>query len=325
MNIGITGASGHVGANLIRLLQPTGHNIKVLSHKDTRALQVSGMEIVKGDVLKRETLTTFCTNLDVVFHLAAHISIGGNNYDTVYAINVDGTKNVMEAAKQAGVKRFIHFSSIHALEHYPFDFPMDETRPLALNAPLAYERTKAIAESLVLEQNNKDFETVVLNPTAIIGPNDFKPSFLGRTLIMMYKGQLPGLVPGGYNWVDVRDVAAAAISAIDKGKPGEHYILSGEWQSIKFLASLVAEIKGRKMKLPVLPLRLARAGIPFFTLWSRITGNPPLYTSESLSILQNGNRNISHNKATAELGFNPRPLKESLNDTISWFRKMSYI
>ena len=325
MNIGITGASGHVGANLIRLLQPAGHNIKVLLHKDGRALQIQGIETVKGDVLKKETLKPFCTNLDVVFHLAAHISIGGNNYDTVYAINVEGTKNVMEAAEKAGVKRFIHFSSIHALEHHPLDRPMDETRPLALNAPLAYERTKAIAESLVLEQNNKDFETVVLNPTAIIGPYDFKPSFLGRTLIMIYKGQLPGLVPGGYNWVDVRDVAAAAISAIDKGKPGERYILSGEWQSIKTLASLVAEIKNREMKLPVLPLWLARAGIPFFSLWSRFTSNPPLYTSESLSILQNGNRNISHNKATAALGFNPRPLKESLNDTISWFRKMSYI
>jgi dihydroflavonol-4-reductase len=325
MKVGITGVTGHVGFNVLRALYPEGHRIKVLVRNKTGLFKDYDIELVKGDITRKETLTAFCKDLDAVIHLAALISIGNDNYGKVYDANVTGTENLVEACKDAGVKRFVHFSSIHALEHKPYDEPMDETRPLTQNKKIAYEYTKALAEQYVLKQNRPGFTTVVLNPTAIVGPYDYKPSFVGRFLIMVYKGVLPGLVPGGYNWVDVRDVAGAAVTALSKGKGGERYILSGQWQPLKTVAGIVCEAKGVKNKIPVLPLWLAKTGVPFLSAFSKITGKSPLYTNESLYILQSGNRKIINAKARKQLDFSPRPLHESVTGAISWFKKMSYI
>ncbi len=325
MKIGITGVTGHVGFNVLRELSFLGYETKVLVRNGSDLLDAFDTEPVKGDLTDRKSLTAFCRNLDVVIHLAALISIGNKSYKKVFETNVTGTGNLVEECKNAGVKRFIHISSIHALEHRPLDKPMDENRPYTSNKKIAYEYTKALAEQFVLNSNTSGFETVVLNPTGILGPYDYKPSYLGRFLIMVYKGTLPGLVKGGYDWVDVRDVAKAAISAIEKGKAGERYILSGKWQSIKDVADMVCAVKGKRCKIPVLPLWLAKTGVPFMGAFSKITGKSPLYTSESLFILQSGNKNIVNEKARKYLGFKPRPLKDSVTDTIEWFKKMSYI
>ncbi len=325
MKIAVSGASGHIGANLIRMLLRQNHEVRVLAHSDSRAWQGLDVEIVKGGLKDIAVLQQLCHDRGVVFHLAAKISIGGENYDEIYKVNVEGTKNLVNAAREAGVKRFIHFSSIHALEQYPQDKPVDETRPLALLSNMAYEKTKALAEKWVLSQNRFDFQVIVLNPTAIIGPFDFKPSYLGQVVLKIYKGTLPGLVPGGYNWVDVRDVAQAAITAMERGQSGERYILSRQWQSLDRLAEMICVHRNRKCRLPVFPFWLARIGVPFMAVYAKLKKQHPLYTRESLTILRSSNKLISNDKARKVLEFSPRPLEETVADTLEWFKKHQYI
>ncbi len=202
MKIAVTGANGHVGACLVRLLLKEKHEVRVLVHHGTKALQGLNLETVKGGLDNADALKRLCHDREIVFHLAAKIAIGSERYDEVYKVNVQGTKNLTIAALKAGVKRFVHFSSIHALQQFPQDKPVDETRPLALDTEMVYEKTKALAEKWVLAQNRPGFQVIILNPTAIIGPYDFKPSYLGQVIQMIYKGTLPGLVPAGYNWVE---------------------------------------------------------------------------------------------------------------------------
>ncbi len=325
MKTAVTGANGHVGANLVRLLLERGHRVKVLVHNNSRALKGLDVEVVNGNLHDLSALESLCRGCDAVFHAAAKIAIGGEPKTGVYQTNVEGTKNILAAAENAGVRRLIHFSSIHALQQQPQDMPVDETRLLNLDSPMTYERTKALAEKLVLEHNSSRFQVVVLNPTAIVGPYDYGPSYLGQVILKIYRGRLPGLVPGGYNWVDVRDVARAAVTALEKGRPGERYLLSGEWQSLKTLADEVCRNRGKKCRLPVFPFGLARIGLPVLTAFARLRNQSPLYTATSLKILQSANRHVSNDKARRELDFHPRPFGESVADAVAWFKKHQYL
>jgi len=325
MKIGITGANGHVGGNLVRRLLKEDLDIRVLQYHEHKAIDGLKVETVIGDLNQPESLDRFCKGVDIVFHLAAKISIGQNSFDSLYKINVEGTQNLVTSAKKAGVKRFIHFSSIHAYIHFPLDEPMDETRPLAIDSKIAYERTKSLAQEWILKQQADNFDVIVLNPTSIIGPVDYKQSLQGQFIIQVYDGKIPGLIPGGYDWVDVRDVCEAAYNAIYQGKGGEKYILSGYYKSVTDFVKLIAQVTDRKIKLPVFPLWMAYMGVPFMFVWSKISGDKPLFTKQALDILQMGNRQIKNDKARKELGYNPRPLAESLNDTINWLKENNYI
>ncbi len=324
MKIAVTGATGHVGINLVKRLIGYGHKVKVLVYKEVDILDGLNIKKVVGSLQNISSLDCLCADVEVVFHLAALISIGSDSDQKVFDINVMGTKNIVNAARNAGVEKFIHFSSIHALVHAPYNVLLDETRGIATDSTISYERTKAIAEKWVLEQHSNNFEVVIINPTAIIGPEDFKPSFIGEFMKMLYKGNLPALVPGGYDWVDVRDVVEATISVIDQGKGGERYILSGKWLSVKNFVDIFITCSDRNKSLPVLPMWIARLGVPFMWLVSKLTGSKPVYTRGSLDILQSNNRCISSDKAKLELGFNPRPLEETIFDTYHWFKENNY-
>ena len=325
MKIAITGATGHVGINLVKRLIYEGHSLKVLVYKEVEILDSLNIEQVSGSLLDIESLEKLCKDADVVYHLAALISIGADTDQKVFDINVTGTKNIVNAARNAGVKKFIHFSSIHALVHTPFDIPMDESRAVVTDSPIAYERTKAIAGEWVMEQHSKTFEVVILNPTAIIGPEDFKPSFMGVFMKMLYNNRLPGMVPGGYDWVDVRDVVEATFAVIEKGRGGHRYILSGKWVSVKDFADIFMKCSDKNTNLTVLPLWLARLGIPFMWIIAKLSGRRPVYTSGSLDILQSSNKHISSDKAKHELGFNPRPIEETISDIYHWFKENNYL
>ena len=324
MKIAITGAAGHVGVNLVKSLSDLGHSINVLIYNSDCIEERPEVKKIKGSLQDSNVLDKLCNNVDVVFHLASLISIGSETYEQVFLTNVEGTKNVFKAAQNAGVKKFIHFSSIHALTHEPFNLPMDETRELAINSKVAYEKTKSIAEDWVLKQKNSDMSVVVLNPTSIIGPMDKKPSLMGEFISMLYNKNIPALIPGGYDWVDVRDIVEASISSIKNGRDGERYILSGGWYSIKAFADMFMGISDKNFKLPVIPLWLGKMGIPFMGIYAKIAHKKPIYTSESLYILQTGNRMISSKKAERELGFKSRPIEETLQDTYVWFKENNY-
>ena len=321
MNIAVTGANGLVGLNLVRALLDQGHAVKALIHHGADIFDKLQAEVVKGDILDDNTLDYLLQDAEVVFHAAARISIGNTPYDELYQINVEGTKKVFLAAKSKGVKTFIHFSSIHALQHPGKEKPYTEVSSPAVNSPFLYEKTKAIAQQWLQEQKGNGMKVVILNPTAILGPCDFKPSLIGEFIKKVLNRKLPGIIEGGYDWVDVRDVAEAAISAISNGKDGEHYILSGKWLSLTDITLLMEEITGRKLKPFVFPMWMAKAGLPFLGLWAKLTQSQPLYTSESLKIVKASSPYILSDKAKQELGFSSRSIKETLEDTIKWFEE----
>jgi len=166
---------------------------------------------------------------------------------------------------------------------------------------------------------------VVLSPTAIIGPSDPEPSLIGNAVLDIYNHKIPSLVPGGYDWVDVRDIVNAAISAIENGRTGEKYLLAGHWHSLKEFSALIQQHSNRKTVKTVFPLWSARLGLPFISFYSKMSGTKPLYTSESLTIISEGNRSISNSKARKELGFAPRPLSDTIHDLLDWFKESKYL
>lgn len=223
MPVVVTGASGHVGANLVRRLLDQRRKVRVVVHSDVRALEGLGVERVSADVLDPASLLRAFAGAGVVYHLAARISIRRSDRRLVQAVNATGTRNVVRACRECGAGRLVHFSSIHALRAEPAGEPVDESRPLALGRNcLPYDRSKAMAEEAVLEGIQEGLDAVIVNPTAVIGPNDFKPSHMGEVIWKLMHGRLPVLVRGGFNWVDVRDVVEGACAAAEKGAAGRH-------------------------------------------------------------------------------------------------------
>ena len=322
--VAVTGANGLVGSNLIRLLLSKGYTVKALVHHHSNALKGLNVEIIKGDILDKEVLTRLFTNTDIVFHAAAIISIGEYSYQTVYKANVEGTQTVFLTAKKLGVKTFVHFSSIHALRPPEAGMPCTENCRLAVDSMYSYEKTKALAQEWLQQQKGNGMKIVILNPTAIVGPHDYKPSFMGELLGNVLRKKLPAIVNGGYNWVDVRDVADAALNAAEKGIDGDNYLVSGYWLSLPDLIGLMEKIIGSKLKPPVIPFWLARVGVPFLKLWSKITGSRPLYTRESLQILRNSSKNIVPEKARKVLGYTARPTEQTLRDTLEWMHDINF-
>lgn len=325
MKIAVTGASGHIGVNLCRNLLDRGHSVRVLVHRKRKGLESLPLDFVSGDLRDAESLAALVKGAEAVFHLAAVISIRGDTAGELFDVNVKGTGRLLEASRAAGVRKFIHFSSIHALEQRPVDRPLDEARPLALEDRMAYSRSKAWAEKAVIEAAEQGIDAVILSPTAVIGPRDYGPSLLGRALILMARGKLPLIVSGGYDWVDVRDVAGAAAAALEKGRRGHRYLLSGHWYSLKELAEKVAALCGVKPRRFICPQWVAAAGLPIIRLYCSLYEREPLYTRDSLYTLRTASPRISCAKAERELGYHPRSLEETLRDTLAWFRKHGYL
>lgn len=321
MKIAITGASGFLGNYLCKTLTAKGFRLKVLVHRNTDEFTEMGAEIVSGDILNKDSLIKLVEGADVVFHLAAALSLGEKSKTLVHEINVTGTKNIIEACIQKKVKKLIHFSSIKTLQTFSSQDLLDESAPLISHSSSAYDSSKAEAERLVLEAVQQGLNTVILSPTAIIGPYDSHPSYLGQAQIKIYNNSLPMLVSGGYDFVDIRDVIDAAIQAATFGRKGERYILSGKWLSLKDLARTIERITGKKTTRLIAPMLLARVGLPFIRLAGKLSGTLPLYTSESLDNIRFASKHISNLKARQELGFNPRPIEETLADTFEWFEQ----
>jgi dihydroflavonol-4-reductase len=319
MVVAVTGACGHVGANLVRALLERGRRVRALVHTDRRALEGLAAEQVAVDILDPNSVRRALAGAEVVYHLAAFISLFNRDRKRMYDINVGGTRNVVLACAENRVRRLVHFSSIHAFSSKPRRELITENRALAgPRGSMAYDWTKAEAEREVQSAVSRGLDAVIVNPTAILGPCDFKLSSLGTFLLALHDGTLRALVRGGFNWVDVRDVVEGALAAEQLGRPGERYLLSGTWCTVKELAKLAEEVTGKKAPAFTAPMWLARAGVPFAVAIARLRGVSPLFTGGSLYALRN-HRHISHAKASAELGYAPRPLRETVRDTFSWF------
>jgi dihydroflavonol-4-reductase len=314
----VTGAAGHAGANLVRALAAQGRPVRALVHLDRKALEGLDVEVVKGDICDLDSLLKAFEGAEVVYHLAARIAIGNEPWSLLEAVNVTGTRNVVEACLRCGVRRLVHFSSIHTMIDTE-DIPVDESNPLVESRHYSsYDRSKAAAEREVYKGIEKGLDAIIISPTAIIGPHDYKPSHFGEALLRLANGHLPALVKGGFDWVDVRDVVKGAMRAEGTAPVGAKYILSGHWVSLRQVAKMTEELTGVKAPGSVCPMWLARVGAPFITAFDLLARRRPLYTSVSLQALR-GHRRISHQKATRELDYQPRPFRETLIDTLKWF------
>jgi dihydroflavonol-4-reductase len=321
MTVVVTGAAGHVGANLVRALVAQGRPVRCLVHVNSRSVDGLAVEKVAGDVSDPDSLYRAFQGADVVYHLAARISLSMNDWPALEAVNVEGTRHVVAACLRAGVGRLVYFSSIHALVQEPLSAPVDESRPLVSSRRCPpYDRSKASAEVVVRRAIEQGLDAVIISPTAIIGPHDYEPSYFGEALIRLARHKLPALVTGGFDWVDVRDVVSGAMLAEARAPRGTGYLLSGHWLSMCDIAAGVERITGVPATRFVCPLWLARASVPVIKGISRLNGRRPLYTDVSLRALQS-NRRISHAKATRELGYLPRPFRETLFDTLRWFEE----
>ena len=315
----VTGSAGLVGANLIRALLGQGQRVRALVHHNRQALEGLDVEEVMGDVRDPDSLRRAFAGAEVVYHAAAYISISMDDWTRLEAVNVSGTRNVVAACLQSGVRRLVHFSSIEALEPTPAGTVVDESRPLVSSRHYPpYARSKAAGEIEVRQGQARGLDAIVLYPTAIVGPNDYRLGFASTGLLALCNGGLPALVAGGFDWVDVRDVVAGAMQAAGRAPAGERYILSGHWASLREIATLATDIAGVRPPRLVAPMWLARLGAPFITTWSRLTGRPPLYTSAALTPLRKY-RLISHDHASRDLEYRPRPLHDTILDTWQWF------
>jgi dihydroflavonol-4-reductase len=320
MKVAVTGASGHIGGNLVRSLLAEGHEVRALYRTDTRPLEGLALEKFQADVLEPSSLDKPFQGAEVVFHLAGRITIEGDPDGSVWRTNVEGTKNVCAACLKAGVRRLVHFSSIHALKQLPLDTPLDETRD-ASDSDMAYDRTKVAGERAVQEAIQQGLDAVIVNPTSVVGPIDHKPGAMGTALLMMCRRDIPGLVDAGFDFVDVRDVCAGAIGAAKTGRKGERYLLGSRWASICELGAIATDEAGVKPPRLVFPIWLAQVGAPFAVLWARLRKTRPVFTPESMHTLKEGHHDIRHDKAARELGYTARPLEETVRDSVRWFQE----
>ena len=317
--VAITGATGHLGSNLIRQLLDQGDTVRALVRKpNPPELRGLAIDTVQGDVVSGTGLDALLDGVDVLYHLAAQISIVGPMNGLVEAVNVQGVRNVVEAAKRAKLPRMVHTCSVHAFSHAPWDQPVDETRRRVKpgDAP-AYDISKARGEAVVREAVADGLDAVIVHPSGVIGPYDYKLSRMGHVLLKLYRRSLPALLPGGYDFVDARDVSASMIAAAARGRTNESYLLTGRHHTIIELSKLAERVTGVPRPKFTAPVFLARLGAPFMDLAAKVLDGEPLYTSESLIPLQL-QHGFDSTKAQRELGHTIRPLEDSLRDIYAW-------
>ncbi len=320
----VTGATGHIGNVLVRELLERGERVRalILKDEDCTALEDLDVELVEGDVLDFASLLNALEGVELVYHLAGIISIMPGKNARVWRVNVEGTRNVLRAVQEKDVRRLVYTSSIHALRRVPHGVIIDESVPFdPHHAISAYDQSKAIASLEVMHAAGQGLDAVIVCPTGVIGPYDYRLSEMGKIILDAVEEKPLIFIDGSYDFVDVRDVARGLVLAAEKGRRGESYIFSGEQLSVLDLMNIIQQETGKKIRPMRLPLGLARFFSLFTPLYYQITRQKPRLTTYSLKTLQS-NSNISSAKARRELGYAPRTLRLSIADAIQWFRTM---
>ena len=319
----VTGAPGHIGNNLVRLLLSKGESVRamVLPGEDLTSLKGLAVEIVEGDVRNPSALDRAFHGADLVFHLASVISLSPGKSELLHQVNVVGARNVAEACLRNKVKRLVYASSIHALVEPPKGTCIYETAECNPNKiSMEYSKTKAEGTLAVLEVVEQGLDAVVVYPVGVIGPFDFKPSEVGQMIIHFAKGRLPVAIEGGYDFADVRDIASGFLLAAERGRTGQGYILSGEWVSVNDILAAAGEIVGRTAPKIQISAQFALLVARTLTWWQRLTGMKPIVTTDMIETLLS-NSEVSCVKAQQELGYVARPIRDSVRDSAMWFRE----
>ncbi len=326
MVIGITGAGGHVGNVLCRQLIAQGHHVKGLYLKDKRALEGLSIELFCGSILDPPSLEEFAKGCEVIINSAAIISIHGDPTGIVFKTNTEGPKNVLEAAIKAGVKKIIHLSSTHAVLEKPRNQPYDETQPYKTSNHFAYDYSKATGEQVMLAAFKEGkIEGCVIRPSSVIGLFDYKPSEIGKALIDFYNKNIPVLPPGGYNFIDVRDISQSIIKSITLGRNAQVYLLSGEYFTLKEFANVITQVSGVKTPKLVMPFWFLKGILPFVKVYGNLKKAAPVFTIEAITALKLGHPNMVSEKAKQELGHTFRPLSQTIADFYEWQKERGVI
>lgn len=318
----VTGATGHIGNVLVRRLLASGKDVIVLSHMRQPA-KVFGdlpIKVRDGDITEYSSLKSAFSGIEMVYHLAAKISISSGELDLLKAINTQGTANVVKACLKNCVKRLVYVSSVHALEETPNGVPIIENVPDNLADVWGdYAKSKVLAYKEVMKGYTKGLDVVVVFPTGVIGPYDHKPSQIGQLITNYLQGKTVNYINGKYDYVDVRDVVSGIILAAEKGKSGEGYALGGHVLAVNEMLNILENTSGTKARLRKIPLWLAYYASFFAEFFSKLKGEEPVFTPYSVKVLQS-NSLISSQKARDELGYKVRPVAQTLGDAVAWFR-----
>jgi dihydroflavonol-4-reductase len=326
----VTGAAGHFGSHVVQELLARGKSVRALVLRGERcpgfAVADQGLltECV-GDVCDPDSLDAVFEGAAsggfVVVHCAGIVSIARKEDRRVYDVNVAGTANVIDACKRHSAKRLVYVSSVHAIPELPHGQTMREVPDFDPDAVHGYyDKTKAIATRLALDAAKGGLDVVVVHPSGIIGPHGLPTGNMARLFALYLRGKLRVAIHGGYDFVDVRDVAGGIVAAAENGRRGECYILSNRFVALRELFDTLSQVGALKKIRLYLPLWVAKAASPFTELYYRLAHRAPIFTLYSLNTLS-GNGVYSHEKATRELGYHTRPLRETLADTVRWFRE----
>lgn len=316
----VTGAGGHLGGTIIRQLEGGQNEVRGLLFRDEKKTDGENTHYYRGDVRDAESLRPLfegCGDKEtIVIHTAGLIDISNHVSPELYDVNVNGTKNILTLCREYQVKRLVYVSSVHAIPERKEKGVTGETQRFSpAYVTGGYAKTKAAATRIVLQAAKRGLDVVVVHPSGILGPYDRSGNHLVQMVAEYLNGTLPACVKGGYDFVDVRDVAQGCLLAAEKGRNGECYILSDRYCEIREVLAIAGAAAGKKM-LPVLPIWMAKIAAPFIQLHARRKKRRPLYTAYSLHVLGSGER-FSHKKATDELGYHPRDLQETIRDMVT--------
>lgn len=318
----VTGASGFLGWHVARLLVERGHRVRALC-RPTSQLRELEVEWVRGDLRDPESLARAVQNCELVFHVAADYRLWSKNPRDLYESNVDGTRNLLEAARGARVERIVYTSTVGCIG-MPQDTCGDEKTPVGLSDMAGhYKRSKWMAEQIALEKARAGLPIVIVNPTAPIGDRDWKPTPTGKIILDFLRDKLPAFVDTGLNLVDVRDTALGHLLAAEKGRPGERYILGCENLTLEQILARLATIAGKPAPKTKVPYAVAYATGVITTIWANLTGYEPIAPLEGVRMARK-KMFVTHSKATSDLGFSPGPVDEALKRAIEWFRANGY-
>ena len=323
----ITGATGHLGNVLVRKLVSMNKKVRavVLPGEDVASLEGLEVEKIEGDVRLPDSLRKAFEGADIVYHCAGIISILPGQRKQLYQVNVLGTRNVVNTCLELKIKRLVYTSSIHALSEPAPGIAFDELREFNPENVLGeYSKSKTLGTLEVLKGIEKGLDAIILCPSGIVGPYDYRISEMGKLIVDFIKGKVKASVSGAYDFVDVRDVAEGLILACEKGKKGECYILSGQQISVGQLLEFLGEINGVKAPWLKIPKQVARAAGFFNALYCNIMKLKPLFTPFSIDVLAS-NSLVSCQKARDELGYSPRSIYESIKDAVRWFKEEGII
>ncbi|MGO9325776.1 MAG: SDR family oxidoreductase [Terracidiphilus sp.] len=332
----VTGGVGLLGSNLVRLLAARGFSVRALvlpSEMDKVPIQLTGtpVDIVPGDMRDVPAFASALSGVDIIFHTAAFFRDylkGGRHWDALYSINVAGTRSLLEAAYRAGVRRFVHASSIAVLDGRG-SAAIDETMLHDECRAEPYYRSKILADREILSflDRHPDMWAAMVLPGWMHGPGDAAPTPAGQSVLDFLRGKIPGILPGAFPIVDARDIAEAMVLVALKGSRGERYLAAGRpVTSAEYMASLAA-ISGVRVPARKIPRSALYAVAAASECWARLTHNPVKLSLAAMRLLDRrlDQLQFDHSKSKKELGLEFRPIESTLRDEIAWFRAHGYL